>query len=1192
MSEFVHLHLHSEYSLLDGACRIGEIPRRAAECSHSAVAITDHGVMYGAVAFYLACREAGIKPIIGCEVYVAPGSRFEKSGSAGGRTYHLVLLCSNEEGYRNLIYLVSKGFTEGFYSKPRIDYELLRKHSGGLIALSACLAGRIPTLLARGERDEARRAALELSEIFGKDNFYIELQNHGLPEQTQILPDLIKLAEDCSLPLVATNDCHYLRRSDADTQAILMCIQTNKVITEGRPAGFETDEFYYKTTDEMKALFGKYPGAIVNTVRIAERCNFDFDFGKVYMPHFRCPSGYNSAEYLRKLAYDGFASRIERGHIVFGEHTEEEYRERIDYELSVIDKMGYSEYFLIVQDYVNYAKSKGIPVGPGRGSSAGSLVTFCVGITDVDSIGFNLIFERFLNPERVSMPDIDVDFCYNRRGEVIDYVTQKYGDDHVSQIITFGTLAARAAVRDTGRALGMPYGDVDIVARAIPQQPGMSIELALKMPELKELYASSESVAKLIDTAASLEGMPRNVSTHAAGIVITDSPVWSYVPMASSNGTLITQYDMDTAAKLGLVKFDFLGLRYLTIINDAQAQIREGDPSFDIERVPLDDRETYELISSGATAGLFQLESGGMRQMLTSLRPCCIDDILAAIALYRPGPMDSIPKYIKGRNDRREVRYATPELEPILSETYGCIVYQEQVMSICRHLGGFTLGHADIVRRAMSKKKASDMQAEREGFIAGAAERGISKEAAAEIFGSMSSFADYAFAKSHAAGYALISYRTAYLKTHHPREYFAALLTSVLGNMPKLASYIAECGKRGISVKSPDINRSMMHFYASGGDILFGLLALKNVSRQFVANIIEERKKGDFRSFLDFVERMADSELNKRQVESLIKSGAFDGLGARRSQLMLSYETILDAEAEKRRRNVAGQLDLFSSLEASEESPGFKYPDIPEFSLRERLMLEKDSSGMYFSGHLIDSYSRCAADLNVVPIAEVLGEEGEGGYHSPLSDGARLAVAGIVSSVTAKITKKDERMAFVTVEDRYGEIECILFPKVYRKSREFIYIDSGVYIEGTIQLREDEPARLIANAIAPLVENSRYKGRINARPSRAVESAAGQPAYSAAPPNRAARPTSSHTPQRQPASPTPSKVYLRVPEIGSYQYKKAENLIEIFAGSTPVFFYDAKTASYHQHSRGLTHSDFIVSELKSLLGEENVVVSY
>ena len=1183
--EFVHLHLHSEYSLLDGACRITEIPKRAAECGHTAVALTDHGVMYGSVAFYKACRDAGIKPIIGCEVYVAPGSRFERTGVREGYAHHLVLLCKNEEGYQNLIYLVSKGFTEGFYSKPRVDYELLREHSEGLIALSACLSGKIPLLLSRGDYDGAVREAKILSEIFGEDNFYIELQNHGLAEQRQILPDLVKVAEECRLPLVATNDCHYLRREDAENQAILMCIQTNSTINEGRALGFETDEFYYKSTDEMRALFGRYPGAIENSFKIAERCNFDFDFDTIYLPRFSCPGGEAPASYLRRLTLEGFENRKARGRVDLKNHSETEYRERLDFELSVIDKMGYSEYFLIVQDYVNFARRRSIPVGPGRGSAAGSLVAFCIGITDIDPVSFDLLFERFLNPERVSMPDIDIDFCYNRRGEVIDYVTEKYGADHVSQIITFGTLAARAAVRDTGRALGMPYADVDIVAKAIPQQLNITIEQALKTPELKELYESSEQIKKLIDTAAALEGMPRNISVHATGVVITDSPVCAHVPMAVSNGTPVTQYDMDTVAHLGLLKFDFLGLRYLTIINDTQNMIREREPGFNVEDIPLDDSAAFELISSGSTSGIFQLESAGIRQMLMSLRPEHIGDIIASISLYRPGPMESIPRYIECRHDSSKVNYSIPELEPILRETYGCIVYQEQVMSVFRRLAGYSYGHADIVRRAMSKKKASALEAERESFVNGAAERGIDRNAAAELFESMRNFSNYAYNKSHAASYAIITYRTAYLKTHYPREFFAALLTSVLGNLPKIASYISECNRRGINVLPPDINRSHVYFNVDGEDILFGLAALKNVSKQFVSDIIEERKHGDFESFEDFIERMSGRELNRRQVEALIKSGAFDRLGRRRSQLLSSYEAIIDAATDKKRRNIAGQIDLFSMLE-ERQAPVYKYPDIPEFGLRERLMLEKESSGMYFSGHLIDSYSSCIADLGVTPIVEIGGESAE---DDGLPDGTRVKVAGIVSSVTAKITKKEERMAFVRLEDRYGEIECIIFPKIYRKYHELLHIDCAVYVEGIVQQREDEPARIIVNEIAQLLDNSSYKGKpaVSQHPEAsdttakvATVPAQANIAVSAGVDSSEHIEFKNHT----------SRLYIRVSSLDSREYAKAANLAEIFTGSTELYFYDSSQAKYSKYEKGIEATEFILGELRALLGNENVVL--
>jgi len=983
---FVHLHLHSEYSLLDGACRIADIPRRAKECGHTAVALTDHGVMYGAVAFWSACQKEGIKPIIGCEVYVAPRSRFEKDA----HPYHLVLLCENETGYRNLIKMVSAGFTEGFYGKPRVDMELLKKHSEGLIALSGCLAGQIPQLLLRGEYEAACALAKEIEFIFGKNNFYLELQNHGIPAQKQILPLLEKMSADCGIPMVATNDCHYLRRTDADTQAVLMCIQTNSRIEDGRPLGFETDEFYFKDTAEMQTLFGSFEGAMENTEKIAARCVFDFDFSKTYLPKFPCPRGENASSHLRQLAALGFERRRAAGALDLEHHTEQEYRERMEYELSVICSMGYDDYFLIVQDYVNFAKSHQIPVGPGRGSGAGSIVAYFLGITDVDSLRHELLFERFLNPERVSMPDIDVDFCYNRRDEVISYVTERYGADHVSQIITFGTLAARAAVRDTGRALGMSYAEVDAVAKAIPRELGITIKDALARPEFKQIYESSVATRRLVDTAAALEGMPRNVSIHAAGIVITEQPLVHHLPLSASNGVVITQYDMDTVASLGLLKFDFLGLRYLTIIDDAVQQIRESEPDFDIEKISLSDKDTYRLISKGATSGVFQLESGGMRQMLMSLAPSCFDDIVAAIALYRPGPMDSIPKFIENHDHPERIVYATPMLEPILRSTYGCVVYQEQVMQIFRQLAGFSFGHADIVRRAMSKKKAGVMEAERTAFLEGCAKNGISRDVAEQLFADMESFANYAFNKSHAAAYAVISYRTAYLKQHYPKAYFSALLTSELGNMPKIAEYIAEVGRRGVRVLPPDINESNVNFHVCGDHIRFGLLALKNVGRQFLSAVVEERERGRYRSFDDFLERLADRDLNKRQVESLIKSGAFDSLGIYRSRLLAVYESLIDAQQSRNRMNLTGQLDMFSAIDA--ERPSVEYPNLPEFEFNELLAQEKEATGMYFSGYILDGFSKALANPAILEMRTLLETDENG--ESAFCDRAAVTVAG------------------------------------------------------------------------------------------------------------------------------------------------------------------------------------------------------
>ena len=1176
--EFVHLHLHSEYSLLDGACRIKDIPARAAECGHHAVAITDHGAMYGVVEFYKACRKADIKPIIGCEVYVAHASRFEKTKTAEAGADHLVLLCESNEGYQNLISLVSAGFTEGFYGKPRVDAELLRKHSGGLIALSACLAGKIPRKLSAGDYAAAKQAALEYAQIFGKENFFIELQNHGMVEQKQILPQLYSLARELGLGVVATNDCHYLRRRDASTQAILMCIQTNSSIEDGRPIGFETDEFYYKDTHEMRMLFGQYEGALENTVRIADRCRVDFDFNTLYLPKFPCPDGKDSVTYLRELAERGFASRVAKGQITFDAFPEQTYRERIAYELDVIVQMGYADYFLIVQDYVGFAKSRGIPVGPGRGSGAGSLVAYALGITDVDSIRYDLLFERFLNPERVSMPDIDIDFCYNRRDEVIDYVAKRYGREHVSQIITFGTLAARAAIRDCGRAMGMPYADVDVVAKAVPAELGITLEHALKMPELKALYNDSEKNRELIDTAMALEGMPRNVSVHAAGIVITDQPVSKYVPLAHSNGTVVTQFDMDTVANLGLLKFDFLGLRYLTIINDAQKQIRESHPDFDIERVPYDDKDTFALLSKGNTSGIFQLESGGIKQVLMQLRPECFEDIIAVIALYRPGPMESIPRYIECRHDPLRIVYDTPLLEPILKETYGCAVYQEQVMRIFREVAGYSFGHADIVRRAMSKKKADVLEAERAGFIAGADARGVDAATATKLFDDLANFANYAFNKSHAAAYAVLSYRTAYLKAHYPCEYFSALLTSVLGNQVKIAEYIGECNKRGIAVLPPDINHSRADFHGKDNTIRFGLLALKNVGGQFVESLCREREGHAFASFEDFVERMSGKDMNKRMIEALIKAGAFDSLGTYRSRLLSVYEQIIDTVSQKNRDNVAGQLDMFSMVPEVRAKTSFSYPNIPEYTKREKLMLEKDASGMYFSGHLLDGYDKCIADLKTVDIAEFTDENG-----ATLPDRARVRIAGVITAVTTKTTKNDQRMAFFTVEDRTGEIECLMFAKTYESLGHLVRLDNALYVEGNLSVREDEVKVLIGTA-AELVDDEHYTPK-PAPPQSAVGAIHESPA-----PNRN---TVGHG--LAPAAPTRppkiKKLYLRVPDTEGIPYRKACNLAEIFDEGllVPLVFYNSATKAYEPHAKGIALSPFVMQQLIDLLGKENVI---
>ena len=1123
MSEFVHLHLHSEYSLLDGACRIKDIPLRARECGHTAVALTDHGCMYGVIAFYNECKKQGIKPIIGCEVYVASKSRFDKNEGRGTKYNHLVLLCENEVGYKNLAYMVSKGFTEGFYSKPRVDIELLRSHSEGLIALSGCLAGKIPSLLTLGEYEAAKNAANELLGIFGEGNFFIEIQDHGINEQQQILPSLVKLSEECRIPLVATNDCHYLRKSDAELQAVLMCIQTNSSMLDGRPIGFETDEFYYKTTEEMKMLFGRYEGAIENTVKIADRCNLEFTFDGYKLPKYPTPNGLSAGEYLRNLTYNALTSRIEAKTFSFSD-DESKYRERIEYELSVIDSMGYSDYFLIVWDYVNFAHKNNIPVGPGRGSGAGSLVAFLIGITDIDPIKFDLLFERFLNPERVSMPDIDVDFCYNRRDEVIRYMYEKYGEDHVSQIIAFGTLGAKAAIRDVGRVMGMAYSDVDTVAKLVPRDVSVTINDALKQKDLQQLYQESLEIRKLIDTARALEGMPRNVTIHAAGLVVSDRPITEYLPLATSNGSIVTQFDMDTVAMLGLLKFDFLALRYLTIIDDACRFVKDTNPDFNIEQIPIDDKKTYDLISSGNTLGIFQLESGGMRQMLTELAPDRFEDIIAAIALYRPGPMDSIPKYIEARHNPSKVSYAHSLLEPILRSTYGCIVYQEQVMSIFRVMAGYTYGHADVVRRAISKKKGNVLEAEKDNFLNGAIENGIDRAVAEKLFDDIASFANYAFNKSHAAAYALISYRTAYLKAHYPCEYMAALITSVLGNMTKLAEYIGECGRYNIRVLPPDINESRLLFYPRNNDIIFGLLALKNVGRQFIEGILVERDvNGKFDSFEDFISRISQYDINKRMIESLIKVGAFDKLGAYRSQLLASYEAIIDTEQQKNRSNLTGQLDMFSALSAdSAMKISFKYPNIPERPAKEKLKMEKEVAGMYFSGNLLDSYSDHIEKLVPQRISDIIGND-------EIVDRQSVRLAGMITSVTFKTTKRNDRMAFITLEDKYGEIECIFFANQLERHADIVTEDNAVYIEGNISLREEEEPKLIVNRAMLLNENGSAKQSVRRIKKDLPKSF--------------------------------SKVYLRFPSLSDALVAEVKSLIANNSGATNVIFYDTSTKS-------------------------------
>ncbi len=1184
MSDFVHLHLHSEYSLLDGACRIADIPQKAKEMGHTAVAVTDHGAMYGAVAFYKACRAEGIRPIIGCEVYLSRRSMYDKERELDAKSYHLVLLCKNEIGYRNLSYLVSKAFTDGFYSKPRIDVDLLNHHSEGLIALSACLAGYIPRAILAGEYDKAVEHALLMQSIFGEGNFYLEVQDHGLRDDDTVNRGVRDISRKTGIPMVATNDVHYLNRADAETQAILMCVQTNNVITDGRPIGFETDEFYYKSTEEMEALFADYEDAVANTAKIAEQCRFDFVFGETKLPRFRPENGMAPADYLRALSYRGLDDRVAAGHIVFdAQNTRESYVERMEYELSVIEKMGYSEYFLIVMDFVNHAKAKGIPVGPGRGSGAGSIIAYLIRITDIDSIRFNLLFERFLNPERVSMPDFDIDFCYDRRDEAIEYVRQKYGEEHTAQIITFGTLAARAAVKDVGRALGMPIPEVDNVSRYIPRELNITLEKALQGDELRAMNEDDQRVKRLIDTAMALEGMPRHASTHAAGVVITEHPVTSYVPVATNGGVIVTQYDMETIADLGLLKFDFLALRYLTIINNAELMIKEQNPAFDLTKAPINDSATYATIAKGKTDGVFQLESDGIRQMLVQLKPESLDDIIASIALYRPGPMDSIPKYIEARHDPSKIRYCTPALAPILDVTYGCIVYQEQVMQIFREIAGYSFGHADVVRRAISKKKQGVLDGEREAFLKGAEERGISLADASALFEDIVSFANYAFNKSHAAAYAVLSFRTAYLKTHYPKEYLSALLTSVLGQTEKIAEYMADCKKRGIAVLPPDINCSYSGFHVEGKNIRFGLSAIKNVGISFIESVVEERTaNGAFEDFTDFVTRMKNRDINKRQLEALIKSGALDCLGAKRSQMLAVYDQALE-----RRASILpeGQLDMFADSDAAPPPvPKIPLPDIPEVGEREKLNMEKESAGMYLSGHLLDNYSRHLSDLKPDAVADILrsadveASENEGGYNDvsaepAYKDKAWVTVGGIITKRTGKTTKHNEEMAFISLEDKTGEIETLFFPKQFAKYSHLLPYGAAIRLSGRVSLRDGESAKIIAETVMPLMNNLSYVPSPEAPTPNPTEVNQGKTASAADPVGAV------------------SKIFLRIDGEEDKSYGRARAVMSIFEGTVPVIVYDKKNERYLKDKIYQTAATpFVIGELKELLGAENVVI--
>ena len=1069
---FTHLHVHTEYSLLDGSSKIRELTARAKELGMDSMAITDHGVMYGVIDFYRAAREVGIKPILGCEVYVAPGSRFDRENGAGeDRYYHLILLAENNTGYKNLMNIVSKGFVDGFYYKPRVDLDLLETYHEGIISLSACLAGEVQKYLARGMYEEAKRSALRYSEIFGKDHFYLELQDHGIPEQKMVNQGLLRLSQETGLELVATNDVHYTFAEDAKAHDILLCIQTGKKVTDEDRMRYEGGQYYCKSEEEMRKLFPYAQEAIDNTHKIAERCNVEIEFGVTKLPKYEVPEGFDSWTYLNHLCREGFKTRYP--------DDDGTLSRRLDYELGVIKTMGYVDYFLIVWDFINYARSQNIMVGPGRGSAAGSIVSYTLGITNIDPVRYNLLFERFLNPERVSMPDIDVDFCYERRQEVIDYVVRKYGKDQVVQIVTFGTLAAKGVVRDVGRVLDLPYAMCDSIAKMIPNDLGMTLDKALTAnPDLKKLYNEDEQVKYLIDMSKRLEGLPRHTSMHAAGVVIGSRSIDEFVPLSrAADGTITTQFTMTTIEELGLLKMDFLGLRTLTVIQNA-VRLAEKDYGIklDMDHIDYNDKKVLESIGTGRTEGVFQLESGGMKGFMKELKPENLEDIIAGISLYRPGPMDFIPRYLKGKNDKTSITYECPQLEPILSPTYGCIVYQEQVMQIVRDLAGYTMGRSDLVRRAMSKKKTAVMEKERQNFVygneaegvKGCIANGIDEKTANHIYDEMIDFAKYAFNKSHAAAYAVVSYQTAYLKYYYPKEFMAALMSSVMDNVSKFSEYILTCRRMmDIAILPPDINEGESGFSVSGDGIRYGLSAIKSVGRPVVDAILEERKKnGIFSSMEDFINRMTNKEVNRRTIENFIKSGAMDSLPGTRRQKVAVAPILLDNKARERKNAWEGQMSLFD-LVSEEEKKEYQvsFPDVGEYSKEELLAFEKDILGVYISGHPLDDYEGLwRKNITATSADFIVDEETE---EAVVKDGMKVVIGGLVAGKVVKTTRSNQLMAFITLEDLMGSVEVIVFPKNYEADRDVLTEDSKIFIKGRVSLGDEPVGKLVCEQVIP-----------------------------------------------------------------------------------------------------------------------------
>ena len=1154
---FAHLHVHTEYSLLDGACRIERLLDAAQQLGQDAVAITDHGCMYGVVDFYKAAKKRGIHPVIGCEVYVARRTRFDKIHELDKGSRHLVLLCENDTGYRNLIALVSKAWVEGFYTKPRVDLDLLRQHHEGLIALSACLAGEIPQALLRGDFPGAKEAALLYREIFGAENFYLELQDHGLPDQKRINPQLIRLSRETGIPLVATNDCHYIAPEDSKMHRVLLCIQTGHTVEDEDTLEFGSEEFYLKSEGEMAALFPDVPEALENTEKIARRCQVDLEFGQTKLPAFTTPDGSDNLEFFQRLCRQGLLDR-------YGEHPPEAYVQRLDYEMGVISQMGYVNYYLIVWDFIRYARSVKIPVGPGRGSGAGSLAAYCLRITNVDPMRYDLLFERFLNPERVSMPDFDIDFSDERRDEMIDYVVDRYGADHVAQIVTFGTMAARGALRDVGRALNIPYGKVDQVAKLVPNSLGMTLDTALKQSkELREKVESDPQVQELFQMARKVEGMPRHASTHAAGVVITDRPVMDYVPLSKNDDAVVTQYTMTAIEELGLLKMDFLGLRNLSVIDHAQQMIAAKEPGFSMETIPQDDPQVFHMLSQGQSVGVFQLESSGMKRLLTQAQPTCVEDLIAIISLYRPGPMQFIPQYVESRKDPSSVKYRHPLLRPILEPTGGCIIYQEQVMQIFRDLAGYSRSRADIVRRAMAKKKHDVLEREREVFlhgkqredgsweIDGCLRRGVDQQTAETLFQEIESFASYAFNKPHAAGYAVVAYETAYLKCHYPCEYMAALLSSVLGQAGKVAEYIEECARLEIAVLPPHVNYSGVGFTVVGKNIRFGLQAVKNLGRGVIARMVEERRGGgEFTSFYNFCKRMSGRDFNRRAIESLVKCGALDGLGNNRREMLLSVERVMESLEADKRRNVEGQLGFFDSPQSGEAGePSLQKAE--DFSSADKLSMEKEVTGMYLSGHPMAAYAGLYQTGGYARMDEILqsaGDQEAGRYQ----DGQWVTVLGMVVGVRKKATKNNTQMAFVSLEDMYGALTVLLFSQALEQYGNLLYEGAVVEVAGKLSFTENKEPELVCNAMSVPAD-----------------------------------PTSLGAPAEKPVRPG---LYLRFSSKEDPRYRKALQYIAIFDGVSDLYvsFQDTGKLLRAPAKYRVDVNRPLLRALEALLGEKNV----